>query len=132
MDVRVVAASNRNLKEDAESGRFRSDLYYRLNVVHVYLPALRERTDDLPLLVNHFFAKYAKDNNEELISISSDAMERILDYHWPGNVRELENVIERAIILSDRHEIMVKDLPPEVREPRLQAPANHPARHENP
>ena len=117
VDVRVVAASNRNLKEDAANGRFRSDLYYRLNVVHVYLPPLRERPDDLPLLVNHFLAKYAKENHQELIAISSGAMERILDYHWPGNVRELENVIERAIILSDRHEIQVKDLPSELREP---------------
>jgi two-component system, NtrC family, response regulator len=123
VDVRVVAASNRNLKEEASNGRFRSDLYYRLNVVHVYLPPLRERTDDLLLLVNHFVAKYAKDNHQELISISSGAMERILDYHWPGNVRELENVIERAIILSDRHEILVKDLPPEVREPSAEVPA---------
>jgi two-component system NtrC family response regulator len=123
VDVRVVAASNRNLKEDAANGRFRSDLYYRLNVVHVHLPALRERTDDLPLLVNHFLAKYAKENHQESISISSGAMERILDYHWPGNVRELENVIERAIILSDRHEILVKDLPPEVREPSAEAGA---------
>jgi two-component system NtrC family response regulator len=117
VDVRVVAASNRNLKEEAANGRFRSDLYYRLNVVHVYLPPLRERKDDLFLLVNHFLAKYAKENRQELISISSGAMERILDYNWPGNVRELENVIERAIILSDGHEIQVKDLPAEVREP---------------
>jgi two-component system NtrC family response regulator len=124
VDVRVVAASNRNLKEEASNGRFRSDLYYRLNVVHVYLPSLRQRTDDLPLLVNHFLAKYAKDNHQEMISISSGAMERILDYHWPGNVRELENVIERAIILSDRHEILVKDLPPDLRESRVEAPAN--------
>ncbi len=123
VDVRVVAASNRNLKEDASNGRFRSDLYYRLNVVHVHLPSLRERTDDLPLLVNHFLAKYAKENHQESISISSGAMERILDYHWPGNVRELENVIERAIILSDGHEISVKDLPSEVREPSAEAPA---------
>ena len=123
VDVRVVAASNRNLKEDASNGRFRSDLYYRLNVVHVHLPSLRERTDDLPILVNHFLAKYTKENHQESISISSGAMERILDYHWPGNVRELENVIERAIILSDRHEISVKDLPSEVREPSAEAPA---------
>ena len=123
VDVRVVAASNRNLKEDASNGRFRNDLYYRLNVVHVHLPSLRERTDDLPILVNHFIAKYAKDNHQESLSISTDAMERILDYHWPGNVRELENVIERAIILSDRQEISVKDLPSEVREHSAEAPA---------
>jgi two-component system NtrC family response regulator len=117
VDVRVVAASNRNLKEDAAKGRFRNDLYYRLNVVHVYLPPLSERKDDLLILVNHFVAKYAKDNHQDTISISAGAMERLLDYHWPGNVRELENVIERAIILSDRREIQVKDLPSEVREP---------------
>jgi two-component system NtrC family response regulator len=126
VDVRVVAASNRNLKEEAEAGRFRSDLYYRLNVVHVYLPPLRERLDDLTLLVNHFLTKYAKDNDQEVIAISAAAMERILDYDWPGNVRELENVIERAIILSDRHEIQVKDLPPEIRDFRAkpQIPAS--------
>lgn len=116
VDVRVVAASNRNLKEEAEAGRFRSDLYYRLNVVHVYLPPLRERLDDLTLLVNHFLAKYAKENEQEPIGLSPGAMERLLEYQWPGNVRELENVIERAIILSDRHQIQVKDLPPEVRD----------------
>ncbi len=116
VDVRIVAASNRNLKEEAESGGFRSDLYYRLNVVHVYLPPLCERPDDLALLVNHFLGKYAKENDQGLIAISPGAMERILDYHWPGNVRELENVIERAIILSDRHEIQIKDLPPELRD----------------
>ena len=132
VDVRVVAASNRNLKEDASNGRFRSDLYYRLNVVHVHLPSLRERTDDLPILVNHFLAKYAKENHQESISISSGAMERILNYHWPGNVRELENVIERAIILSDRREISVKDLPSEVREPSAEAPAAATADHKIP
>jgi len=123
VDVRVVAASNRNLKEEASSGQFRSDLYYRLNVVHVHLPSLRERKDDLPLLINHFLAKYAKENHRESISISSGAMERILDYHWPGNVRELENVIERAIILSDGHEVLVKDLPSAVREPSMEVTA---------
>jgi two-component system NtrC family response regulator len=116
VDVRIVAASNRNLKEDVANGRFRADLFYRLNVVHVLLPPLRERTDDIPLLVNHFLRKYAQDN-EQTISISAGAMKSLLDYHWPGNVRELENVIERAIILSDRSEIQAQDLPMEVREP---------------
>jgi two-component system NtrC family response regulator len=123
VDVRVVAASNLNLKEEAANGRFRSDLYYRLNVVHVHLPALRERKDDLPLLVNHFLAKYAKEAMRESIAMSPGAMERILDYHWPGNVRELENAIERAIILSNGKEIEVKDLPYEVRDLRPQPPA---------
>ncbi len=116
VDVRVVAASNRNLKDEVENGRFRADLFYRLNVVHVFIPPLHERTDDIPLLVNHFLSKYAEDNNQEAIGISANAMKRILDYAWPGNVRELENVIERAIILSDRKEIQEKDLPVEIRE----------------
>jgi two-component system NtrC family response regulator len=122
VDVRMVAASNRNLKEEAANGKFRSDLYYRLNVVHVHLPSLKERKDDLPLLVNHFVAKYAKEASRESIVMSSEAMGRILDYDWPGNVRELENAIERAIILSNGKEIEVKDLPNEVRE--LTPPAN--------
>ncbi len=122
VDVRMVAASNRNLKEEAANGRFRSDLYYRLNVVHVHLPSLKERKDDLPLLVNHFLAKYAKEAMRESIAMSSEAMGRILDYDWPGNVRELENVIERAIILSNGQQIEIKDLPNEVRD--LTPPAN--------
>ncbi|MEN6441369.1 MAG: sigma 54-interacting transcriptional regulator [Syntrophobacter sp.] len=123
IDVRVVAASNRNLKEEVEAGRFRGDLFYRLNVMHVYIPPLRERCDDIPLLVNHFLEKYAADNEQDLISIAPAAMKCILDYQWPGNVRELENVIERAIILSDRKELQVKDLPSEVREQRPTAVA---------
>ncbi|MGC8493428.1 MAG: sigma-54-dependent transcriptional regulator [Syntrophobacteraceae bacterium] len=122
VDVRVVAASNRNLKDEAAHGRFRSDLYYRLNVVHVHLPSLRERKDDLPLLVNHFLAKYAEEAMRDSIGITSGAMERILDYHWPGNVRELENAIERAIILSNGQEIEAKDLPYEVRDPGATPP----------
>jgi two-component system NtrC family response regulator len=124
VDVRVVAASNRNLKEESAAGRFRSDLYYRLNVVHVQLPSLSQRRDDLPLLVNHFFTKNARENRQEPISISSGAMERLLEYNWPGNVRELENVIERAIILSDGHQIQIKDLPSEVREHRPEPPGS--------
>ncbi|MFZ2448316.1 MAG: sigma 54-interacting transcriptional regulator [Syntrophobacteraceae bacterium] len=118
VDVRVVAASNRNLKDEVAASRFRADLFYRLNVVHVFITPLRERVDDIPLLVNHFLTKYAEDNKQDLIAISAGAMKCILDHQWPGNVRELENVIERAIILSDRKELQVKDLPSEVREPR--------------
>jgi two-component system NtrC family response regulator len=123
VDVRVVAASNRNLKEESANGRFRSDLYYRLNVVHVHLPSLRERKDDLPLLVNHFLAKYAKEAMRESISMSSGAMKRILDYPWPGNVRELENAIERAVILSTGNEIQAEDLPGEVADPCARPPS---------
>ena len=117
VDVRVVAASNRNLKEEVAHGNFRSDLFYRLNVVHVHLPALKERADDIPLLVNHFLAKYSQPGDRRQISLEAEALRFMLDYAWPGNVRELENVIERAVILSNGEKITVKDLPQEVREP---------------
>jgi two-component system, NtrC family, response regulator len=116
VDVRVVAASNRNLKEEVAQGRFRSDLFYRLNVVHVQLPALKERADDIPLLVNHFLAKYAPGGDQSQITIDPEVMRIMLDYSWTGNVRELENVIERAVILSNGEKITVKDLPQELRE----------------
>jgi two-component system NtrC family response regulator len=122
VDVRVVAASNRNLKEEVAGGRFRADLFYRLNVVYVSLPPLRERTDDIPLLVKHFLGKYSDQNAPSPISISPEAMKCLLEYAWPGNVRELENVIERAVILSDRELIQAKDLPVEVRETQKVAP----------
>jgi two-component system, NtrC family, response regulator len=117
VDVRIVAASNRNLKDEVSNRRFRSDLFYRLNVVHIQLPPLKERTDDIPLLVNHFLAKYSQEGNHPQISIEPEAMRYLLDYSWPGNVRELENVIERAVILSNGETIVVKDLPQEIREP---------------
>jgi two-component system, NtrC family, response regulator len=116
VDVRVVAASNRNLKEEVAQGSFRSDLFYRLNVVHVQLPALKERSDDIPLLVNHFLAKYAQQGGKPQLSIEPEALRRMLDYVWPGNVRELENVIERAVILSNEEKVTVRDLPQELRE----------------
>ena len=116
VDVRMVAASNRNLKEEVAHGNFRSDLFYRLNVVHVQLPALKERADDIPLLVNHFLAKYSQPGDRPQISLEPEALRVMLDYGWPGNVRELENVIERALILSNGEKITVKDLPQELRE----------------
>ncbi len=117
VDVRVVAASNRNLKTEVANRSFRSDLYYRLNVVHVHLPPLKERTDDIPLLVNHFLAKYAQPDNRPQITLEPEALRLMLDYSWPGNVRELENVIERALILANGEKITARDLPQEVREP---------------
>jgi two-component system NtrC family response regulator len=117
VDVRIVAASNRILKEEVAQRRFRSDLFYRLNVVHVHLPSLRDRSDDIPLLVNHFLAKYSQEGGHSLISIEPEALRLLLEYSWPGNVRELENVIERAVILSNREQISLRDLPQEVREP---------------
>lgn len=117
VDVRVVAASNRNLKEEVAAGRFRSDLFFRLNVVHIQLPPLRERTGDIPLLAAHFLRKYEKQTGREGMRIGPDALRALLDYPWPGNVRELENVVERAVILCADQEITPEDLPPEVLRP---------------
>lgn len=118
VDVRVVAASNRHLKEEVATGRFRSDLFYRLNVVHVHLPPLRERVDDIPLLVTHFLGKYRKEGEKASMGIETEALRCLMEYSWPGNVRELENVIERSVILSSGEQITVRDLPPEIRENR--------------
>lgn len=117
VDVRMVAASNRILKDEVAGGRFRADLFYRLNVVNIHLPPLRERTDDIPLLINHFLGKYAEEDGRSNISVDPEALRCLLDYPWPGNVRELENVIERVVILCNGQQIEWKDLPPEIREP---------------
>jgi transcriptional regulator with PAS, ATPase and Fis domain len=109
VDVRVVAATNRDLEVAYRNGSFRKDLYFRLNVVTVHLPALRERRSDIPMLVHWFLDQFAPG---EPIQITSAAMKCLLQYDWPGNVRELENCIERAIALGDRHSIDVSDLPP--------------------
>jgi len=114
VDVRVVAASNRELKTEVEAGNFREDLFYRLNVVHLHMPPLRQHSDDIPLLVTHFIQKYARINNKEEVSIDPEVMKILLRHPWPGNVRELENVIERAVILCSNNIITVDDLPPHV------------------
>jgi two-component system response regulator AtoC len=100
VDTRVIAATNRDLAEEVADGRFREDLYYRLNVIAVELPPLRERMDDVPLLVEHFLQKYRSDSPNNNPRISEEALERMMDYQWPGNVRELENTVHRAIILA--------------------------------
>jgi two-component system, NtrC family, response regulator AtoC len=113
VDVRVIAATNANLARMVKAGTFREDLYYRLNVIEVALPALRERKEDIPLLVQHFITKYAARGSKMLVS--QDAMRRLMAYHWPGNVRQLENAIERAIaLLGGRTTIDAADLPPEL------------------
>jgi DNA-binding NtrC family response regulator len=100
-DVRIVAATNRNLAREVEAGRFREDLYYRLNVIHVRLPALRERRDDIPLLAQHFLRAAAeRDGRTDVMDFSVEATARLVACDWPGNVRELENVVERAVLLS--------------------------------
>ena len=105
VDVRIIATTNRDLEKAMQDGSFRSDLFYRLNVIPITLPPLRERKDDIPLLVNHFIRKYSKKNNKEIKSISPSALSNLMQYHWPGNVRELENLIERTVVLSSNDRI---------------------------
>ncbi|MCX7999898.1 MAG: sigma-54 dependent transcriptional regulator, partial [Leptospiraceae bacterium] len=109
VDVRVIAATNANLEELIAQKRFRSDLFYRLNVVNIQLPPLRERTEDIPILVTHFVEKYSKENNKNIHGITKEAFKLLLAYSWPGNVRELENMIERAIVLSQNEILDVED-----------------------
>jgi len=116
VDVRLVGASNRNFKELVDSGTFREDLYYRLNVVLLTLPPLRTRQDDIPLLIRHFLNKYSRAFGKEVKSVSAEVLEILSRYPFPGNVRELENIIERAVALSEESEISVRDLPSDLRE----------------
>ena len=110
-DIRLVAATNKNLEEQIERGLFREDLYYRLNVIEVKIPALRERREDIDILARHFVEKYSKENNKKAVGITDEAMEILLNYPWPGNIRELRNVIERAVVLSGSDRIGVAELP---------------------
>jgi len=109
-NVRVIAATNQNLEELIKKGTFREDLYYRLNIISIDLPPLRERKEDIALLANYFIVKHAQEMNRLVEKISEKALEKLLDYHWPGNVRELENVIERAIVLSSKDSSEITDL----------------------
>lgn len=111
VDVRVLTATNRRLDEEVGKGTFREDLYYRLSVIPVELPPLRERKDDIPLLVQHFLEKYSGHRKENLKTLAPEVMDIFLDYDWPGNVRELENVIERAVTLCEGDKIFPRDLP---------------------
>src|SRR5438477_10210132 len=100
VDTRVVAATNQFLEDEIEAGRFRDDLYYRLNVVPIYLPPLRERRKDIPLLVQHFLERYCEENRRETPPVPPEVMQRLQEYDWPGNVRELENYCERSVVLG--------------------------------
>jgi transcriptional regulator with PAS, ATPase and Fis domain len=111
VDARLITTTNRDLVAAIDEGSFRSDLYYRLNVVSVQLPPLRERKDDVPLLAAHFMNKYNVEFNKKFDRVDRKAMDFMMDYHWPGNVRELENVIERAIVIAQGPEVSVKHLP---------------------
>ena len=112
VDVRIIAATNRNLEEDVKVGKFREDLYYRLNVMNIHIPPLRERVEDIPLLAHHFLEKYVKKNRKDLKGFTPAAMDMLTRAKWSGNVRELENVIERAVILAVSPYLSEKDLPP--------------------
>jgi DNA-binding NtrC family response regulator len=111
VDVRVIAATNKNLIEEMKKGAFREDLYYRLNVIPIFVPPLRERRDDIPLLVSDFLQKSSREKGKDGVRFSPEVMEILLAHSWPGNVRELENVIEHAIIISKQEKILPKDLP---------------------
>jgi two-component system response regulator HydG len=111
VDVRVVASTNKNLLEMSRTGRFREDLFYRLNVISMTLPALRERSDDIPLLAQHFLSRFAEKNRKEVRTITREAMDLLIAHDWPGNVRELENTIEHAVVLSRGDTIRPEDLP---------------------
>lgn len=110
-NVRFIATTNRNLEEEVKAGRFREDLYYRINVVEIHLPSLREREEDIPLLANHFLDYYRVKLNKNIKGIHSDAMRALINHEWKGEVRELENIIERAVIFAKNDFILVEDLP---------------------
>ena len=112
VDVRIIAATNRDLEQAVREGRYREDLYYRLNVVPIVMPPLRERKEDIPLLIDHFVARYSLDNGVPIKSLANETIDRCMQYHWPGNIRELQNAIESAVILSDDESITVEHLPP--------------------
>jgi DNA-binding NtrC family response regulator len=116
IDVRVIAATNRNLEEAIRKGAFREDLYYRLNVVTLSLPPLRERKEDIPILLDHFLKKYSRENKNEVASMTKEVRDLLLLYEYPGNVRELENIIERAVVLCRGDTLTIQDLPLNLRE----------------
>ena len=123
VDVRIIAATNVDLRQMMEDGRFREDLYYRLHVITIPLPALRERKEDIPPLVHHFLHKYGEENGKGDLDLTPDALDLLVDYDWPGNVRELENVIERAVVLSPGSRVDVDLIPEQVRrKPTFQIP----------
>jgi two-component system NtrC family response regulator/two-component system response regulator HydG len=118
VDVRLVAATNRDLASEVKAGKFREDLYYRLNVVAVTLPPLRNRKGDIPALVSHFVEKYGRAYGKEIRGLAPGTLNALLAHDWPGNVRELENVVERAVVLAKGPEMTADDLPPTLRGPR--------------
>ena len=116
MDTRIIAATNKNLLNEIAAGRFREDLFYRINVINIHLPPLRERMDDLPLIINHFIESFNQKFNKNLKQFSSSAFDILMEYNWPGNIRELENVVEHCFVLCNGDIIQVECLPKRLRE----------------
>jgi len=126
VDVRMVAATHKDLMHEVDIGRFRLDLYYRLNVITIHLPPLRERREDIPLLVAHFLRKFAEQNGKEVTGIQQQALQALQGYDWPGNVRELENIIERAVVLAKGPTIGLSELPDYLQEKEtIPIPSDH-------
>jgi DNA-binding NtrC family response regulator len=111
VDLRLIAATNKDLEEAAKDASFREDLFYRINTITLKIPPLRERKDDIPLLIKHFLVKYSQELGKHISEITDEALSRMINYHWPGNVRELQNVIERSILIADSSSIKVENLP---------------------
>src|SRR5216117_774202 len=122
IDIRLVAATNKDLKEEIKQNRFRQDLFFRLNVIHIRMPALREVRTDIPLLATYFLRKHAKDLERDIQGFSQNAVKALMSYHWPGNIRELENEVKRAVVLTSGREIQVEDLSDAIVEERLAVP----------
>ncbi len=114
VDVRIISATNKNLKEEIERGNFREDLYYRLDVVSIHVPPLRDKKDDIPLMVHKFIEDFSRENNKEIEGITNGALKSLMSYKWPGNVRELRNVIESIVVLTKSKVITEQDLPPDI------------------
>jgi len=112
--VRIVAATVKDLAKEVNEGRFREDLFYRLNVLPIHIPPLRERKEDIPLLIQHFIGKYNQVMSKDVVGVDHNVMDTLMNYKWYGNVRELENTIERAIVLSEKQNIELENLPVEI------------------
>lgn len=117
VDIRIIAATNRDLQAMVKESTFREDLFYRLNVIHLILPPLRDRREDISLLANHFLQKFSSENQRDIIDIDPMAMSLLTAWSWPGNIRELSNVIERAVVMNSGPIIFSEDLPPQIRQP---------------
>jgi DNA-binding NtrC family response regulator len=128
VDVRVVSATNKDLKKEVQKGNFREDLFYRLNVIPIHIPPIRERKSDIPLLVEHFLSKAPIIRDQRPVRISQEALNALMDYHWPGNVRELQNAVQFSIVRCRGKVIRPEDLPLELKEMTCEKPRRGPVR----